>query len=133
MGLHLRPGPYMITILVHRTSRGVMPGKSGAKRVREQVVVYMDAADRSLLEDVVTKSGLSKTEIFRRGLRHIAGELLAERKPGSAFDYLIANATEDEFPSDMSERHDDYLYGTELPSATRPRKVADRPKRARLR
>lgn len=106
---------------------------SDAKRVREQVVVYMDASDRDLLEDVVRKSGLSKTEVFRRGLRQIAGELLTEGRPGSAFEYLIATATDGDSPRDMSERHDKYLNDALMGKSDTQRKVAERGKRARLR
>lgn len=110
-----------------------MPGKSDAKRVREQVVVYMDESDRELLEEVARKSGLSKTEVFRRGLRQIAGELLTEGRPGSAFEYLIATATDGDSPRDMSERHDEYLNDALTGKSSPRRKVAKRGKRARLR
>ena len=109
------------------------PKEKNPKRVREQVVVYMDPSDRELLEDVVRKSGLSKTEVFRRGLRQIAGELLTEGKPGSAFEYLMATATDADSPRDMSERHDEYLSEALLGKSGARRKVAERGKRARLR
>ncbi|HEV8357296.1 MAG TPA: hypothetical protein VGQ17_11075 [Gemmatimonadales bacterium] len=87
-----------------------MPPKKPT-RVRQQVMVYLDARDRALLEEVAEKTGLARTEIFRRGLRKFAGGALGEKKPGSAIDLLIATATPDGFPPDVAERHDYYLYG----------------------
>jgi hypothetical protein len=83
----------------------------GPKQHREQVVVYLHARDRALLEDLVAKTGLARTELLRRGLWHLAGETLGKAKPGSAFEYLIATATDIDLPPDLSERADYYLYG----------------------
>lgn len=82
------------------------------RRVREQSVVYMSAADRELLERLADETGLPRTELFRRGLRKLAQELLSEGGPGSSVDYLVGIADETDAPSDLSERHDDYLYGS---------------------
>jgi hypothetical protein len=87
----------------------VAAGKS--KRVREQVVVYLDARDRKLLDEMTEATGLPKTELFRRGLRRLAEDILSETEPGSSLRYLMATAAEDEFPPDVAERADDYLYG----------------------
>lgn len=81
------------------------------RRVREQAVVYMSASDRELLERLAEETGLARTELFRRGLRRLAEELLEERAPGSSVDYLTGIANETDAPADLSERHDDYLYG----------------------
>ncbi|MES2178998.1 MAG: hypothetical protein V4550_14150 [Gemmatimonadota bacterium] len=80
------------------------------KRVREQAVVYLDERDSALLDAVAQKTGLAKTELFRRGLRRLAEEMLSGPKAGSSLAYLIATATDDA-PSDIAERHDFYLYG----------------------
>ncbi len=80
-------------------------------RVREQAVVYLGAGDRELLERLAEETGLPRTEIFRRGLRRLADEMLAERGPGSSLDYLAAIAGETAGPDDLAERHDHYLYG----------------------
>lgn len=85
--------------------------KKKANRVREQAVVYLDAADKELLQRMAAKTGLPKTELFRRGLRRLAAETLTESKPGSSLGYLIATAADDGFPEDIAERHDDYLFG----------------------
>jgi hypothetical protein len=37
------------------------------KRVREQVVVYLEPRDREMLEKIAAETGLSRTEILRRG------------------------------------------------------------------
>jgi hypothetical protein len=80
-------------------------------RVREQVVVYLDRSDRELLEEMVERTGLAKTELFRRGLRLLADEALEHRRAGSSLAHLVATATEDDFPPDVAARHDEYLYG----------------------
>jgi hypothetical protein len=86
-----------------------MPSKR-PKRVREQVMVYLDSRDRALLEAVAEKTGLARTEIFRRGLRQFADDALPGRKAGDSIEWLIANAV-DGGPRDLAERHDYYLYG----------------------
>jgi hypothetical protein len=89
-----------------------MKGKSSKpKAVREPVMVYLDAPDRDLLAQMVDRTGLAKTELFRRGLRRLADETLTEKKPGWSIEYLIANAADDGFPPDVAERHDYYLAG----------------------
>lgn len=81
------------------------------KRVREQVVVYLDDRDRALLEQMAEKTGLARTELFRRGLRRLADETMGEKKRGSSLAHLIATAADDGFSPDVAERHDEYLYG----------------------
>jgi len=88
----------------------IMP-KREPKRVREQVMVYLDARDRALLEKMTEKTGLAKTELFRRGLRRLADETLGENRPGSSLRYLVSTASDDGFPPDVAERADYYLYG----------------------
>ncbi|MGH7541201.1 MAG: CopG family transcriptional regulator, partial [Gemmatimonadota bacterium] len=81
-------------------------------KVREPVQVYLDRADRSLLEEVAERTGLSRAEILRRGLRRVAGELLKEMAPGTAFEQLVGALGDDpSLPADLAERHDAYLYG----------------------
>lgn len=81
------------------------------KRVREQVVVYLAAGNRALLEEMAEHTGLAKTESFRQGLRRLAEETLTGTKAGSSLRYLIATAAKDEFAPDVAERADEYLYG----------------------
>jgi hypothetical protein len=106
-----------------------MPKKP--KRLREPVMVYMDARDRALLERVAKQTGLARTELLRRGLWQLASQGLGDTPPGTAFDYLVQTASEQETPPDLSEHADDYLYGGgyerwfgEKKSATTPKKRA---------
>ena len=80
------------------------------KRVREQIVVYLDARDRALLEQLTKATGLAKTELFRRGLRRLADEALTGNAPGFSLRQLVATAQNDDFPADVAERADEYLY-----------------------
>lgn len=77
------------------------------RRVREPVQAYLDEADRTLLEEVARRTGLSRAEIMRRGLRAFAQQALIERKPGWSLEHLIGAIPDG--PADLSERHDEYL------------------------
>lgn len=81
------------------------------KRKRDQVVVYLEPGDRALLERLCARTGLSKTEVFRRGLRRLEEDERERGEPGSSLSYLVHTAKDDGFPADVAERHDDYLYG----------------------
>src|SRR4051812_47967394 len=70
-----------------------------AKRVREQAVVYLAERDRALLEELVRESGLSRAELFRRGLWALAQQMRGTAGP-SAFEELIAGAPDFQGPSD---------------------------------
>lgn len=83
---------------------------SSSKRVREQAVVYLGQRDRALLENLAKETGLSRTELFRRGLWALAAQTFGS-KQSSALEYLITNASDADVPPDLSERADDYLYG----------------------
>ncbi|MGH7645801.1 MAG: CopG family transcriptional regulator [Gemmatimonadales bacterium] len=88
-----------------------MAQKARSPRVREPVQVYLDPGDRALLEEAARRTGLARAEILRRGLRTIAQHLLAERAPGSGFEYLIGILGDDpSIPPDLAARHDEYLY-----------------------
>jgi hypothetical protein len=89
--------------------------KQKPKAVREQVVVYLDARDRELLEDLAERTGLARTELFRRGLRRLAAELPGGSEPGASLSHLIATAQDDGLPPDVAEHHDAYLYGGGYP------------------
>jgi hypothetical protein len=83
------------------------------KRVREQAVVYLGERDRTLLDDLAEKTGLSRTELFRRGLWALAAQIGVAAQPGSSINYLIATASQHSGPPDLAARADDYLYGGE--------------------
>jgi hypothetical protein len=78
--------------------------------VREQVVVYLDQRDRALLEQLTKTTGLAKTELFRRGLRRLADDALSGNAPGYPLRQLVATAANDDYPPDVAERADEYLY-----------------------
>ncbi|HWH52359.1 MAG TPA: hypothetical protein VN651_12510 [Gemmatimonadaceae bacterium] len=83
---------------------------SSSKRIREQAVVYLGQRDRELLENLAAKTGLSRTELFRRGLWALAAQAFGARE-ASAFDHLLAESDQVNGPADLSTRADDYLYG----------------------
>ena len=102
-------------VLVQVTShtymyRGAPMTKQAPKRVREQVVVYLDERDRALLERLTKTTGLAKTELFRRGLRRLADDALTGASAGYSLRQLVATAGNDDFPADVAERPDEYLY-----------------------
>lgn len=89
-----------------------MADRRRADRVREPVQVYLDGADRDLLENLARHTGLPRAELLRRGLRQLAQTELAERKPGWSLDVLIGAMGDDpRLPKDLSVRHDEFLYG----------------------
>ncbi len=91
-----------------------MSAKKSGRRVRAPVQVYLDPADRDLLEQVVRATGLSRAEILRRGLRRVADEALTERAPGWSLDRLVGpQGAAADLPKDLAERHDEYLYGSQ--------------------
>jgi hypothetical protein len=74
-------------------------------------MVYLEPRDRALLEKLVEKTGLARTELLRRGLWQLAGRELTGQEPGSGFGYLLKTASDADVPADLSERPDFYLYG----------------------
>ncbi len=77
-----------------------------AKRVREPIQVYLTADDRALLDDLAKRTGLSRAEVLRRGLRSFGAERAGSGSP--FLDYLLS-LRGDDWPADIAERHDDYL------------------------
>jgi hypothetical protein len=86
-------------------------------------VVYLDARDRALLEQLTKTTGLPKTELFRRGLRRLADDASARGAPGYSLRQLVASADNDDFPANVAERPDAYLYGQQYQRA-KPKKRA---------
>lgn len=76
------------------------------RAVKEPVQVYLDGDERALLENLAERTGLSRAEVLRRGLRSFGVEQAAGRSP--LFDFLLSLRGED-WPADIAERHDDYL------------------------
>lgn len=91
------------------------------RRVREPVQVYLDPADRDLLEEVAMQTGLSRAEVLRRGLRTFADRSLGTRAPGWSLEGLIGMLGGiSGVPRDLAAKHDEHLYG-----AKRGRSAAD--------
>jgi hypothetical protein len=106
------------------------------KVVREPVMVYLDERDRALLERVVVSTGLARTEVFRQGLRQMAGQALGDTPSGSAFEFLADTASDQDVPPDLSVRPDHYFLGggyEQWLKAKKTSKPAVAKKRARLR
>ena len=79
--------------------------------VREPVQVYLDSADKALLDRLSEQTALSRAELLRRGLRRLAAELDADALPGRSLLTLIGALGENAAPpEDLSVRHDEYLY-----------------------
>lgn len=92
--------------------------------VREPVQVYLAMDDRALLDRVAKKIGQSRAEVLRRGVRHLAAEVLADDSPMLAFIHEEAAAAwPDTTPVDAAEQHDRYLTdpAVKKPAAARGR------------
>lgn len=89
---------------------------------REPVQVYLDRHDLDLLDELIQRSGLSKAELLRRGLRRMADLEFGEASPGRSLASLIGalDGSDLPLPFDLSVRHDDYLYGRAAGSDDRP-------------
>jgi hypothetical protein len=106
---------------IHVQQKGInamSPSKKTPSLVREPVQVYLDQSDRALLDKVARKSGLSRAEILRRGVRRMAAELLADESPMLRFIHEQTPGTWPvDTPADAAEHHDRYL--TDAPTARR--------------
>jgi hypothetical protein len=80
-----------------------------ARRVREPIQVYLDADERALLDRMASETGLSRAEVLRRGLRRYAVEQRPGRSPMLEFLDYMESRQDLNLPTDLSERHDDYL------------------------
>lgn len=87
-------------------------------KVREPVQVYLTTADRKLLREVAAVAGMSAAEVLRRGLRRMAGEVLAEQSPAlRLLEEMNSAEWPDDLPSDAAKRHDDHLAQLTYPAA----------------
>ena len=93
-----------------------MKARKSDRVVREPVQVYIDAADRALLERAAHASGLSRAEVLRRGLHRFAAELLADTSPALAFLDSAASVAPNDPAADVAMRHDEYLADWEMAS-----------------
>ena len=81
-----------------------------SRAVKEPVQVYLDAGDRAVLDGVAERTGLSRAEVLRRGLRAWAAQQQGEAGPMlrfiremSALDWPL------DTPADLAVHHDRYL------------------------
>ena len=79
--------------------------------VREPVQVYLASDDRAMLDGLAERTGLSRAEILRRGIRSFAAEQSDGQSP--MLQFLLSLKGED-WPADIAERHDDYLVESYL-------------------
>ena len=78
------------------------------KRVKEPVQVYLDQADRALLDRLAEQTGLSRAELLRRGIRQLANDT-PDRKPGWSLLAIAGIVDDPGGPIDVSVNHDKYL------------------------
>lgn len=81
------------------------------RRIREPVQVYLDPADKQLLDRLSALTAVPRAELLRRGLRRLAAELSLEAEPGRSLQSLVGSLGDSQaIPTDLSARHDEYLY-----------------------
>ena len=92
-----------------------MPKKPRRAQVREPIQVYLAPDDRDLLDRAAHASGESRAEIMRQGIRRMTAEILGEADPMLALlrEMQARDWPADE-PTDVSERHDEYLAAANL-------------------
>ena len=84
------------------------------REVREPVQVYLDARDRAMLDAMAKRESVPRSDVLRLALRRLGDELLGPHRPGTAVSSLIGILDEaPDLPSDLAERHDEYLYAAE--------------------
>jgi hypothetical protein len=76
-----------------------------ARRVREPIQVYLTRGERTALETLAKKHGVSRAEVLRRGLKALARD--DSRSFYDAMDKLVGIVKRG--PRDLAERHDEYL------------------------
>ena len=87
-----------------------MPRKpKGTHRVREPIQIYLTEQERGLLDRVAGAAGLSRAEVLRRGLKRMGAEVLAESHPALQMLDELTKGWPAAMPSDVSQRHDEYL------------------------
>jgi hypothetical protein len=85
------------------------------------VQVYLDSGDVDLLENLARRTGLSKAELLRRGLRQLGARQLAKEAPGWSLDALTGSLGHAAgLPRDLAVNHDEYLYGERRTARRKP-------------
>ena len=83
------------------------------KNVREPVQVYLDEPDRRLLEELAIRTGLSRAELLRRGIRRLADAYRNMGETDALTNLIGALGDHSDLPQDLAENHDRYLYGAD--------------------
>ena len=95
---------------------------SKPKEVREPVQVYLDVRDRAMLDAMAKREAVPRSDVMRLALRRLGAELLGPHRPGSAVSSLVGILDPaPDVPSDLAERHDEYLYAGEPRVSERPK------------
>ncbi|MDE0358749.1 MAG: hypothetical protein OXN92_13585 [Gammaproteobacteria bacterium] len=96
--------------------------KSVKRRVAEPVQVYLRPAERDRLERLTAKLETTKSDVLRRGLEALEGQLSdPERHPVLEIIGMVSTA---HTPGvDVARAHDEYLAGTEAASWSRRQRV----------
>ncbi len=81
--------------------------KSQSRRVREPIQVYLNRAERAVLDRLARELGVSRAEVLRRGLVGLTGG--RESSDYDPLDDLVGAFDERRAPKDLAERHDEYL------------------------
>lgn len=83
---------------------------------REPIQVYLTAAERSWLDALASRDGVSRSEVLRRGIRRLMTESATEStSPTLRFlDLAAADPALARGPSDISSRPVDYLIDAQL-------------------
>ena len=79
-----------------------------AREVREPLQVYLDGRDRALLDTLAKRENLPRAEILRLALRRLGAEIREGGPDGMSA--LMGALDGTAAPSDLAERHDEYLY-----------------------
>ena len=96
--------------------------KSTARRVAEPVQVYLRPAERDRLERLTTKLDTTKSDVLRRGLEALEGQLSdPERHPVLEIIGMVSTAGTPGV--DIARAHDEYLAATESASWSRRRRT----------
>lgn|SRR5574341_683891 len=78
-----------------------------SKGVREPLQVYLSPAEREQLDRLAERTGLSRAEVLRRGIKSFAAEVQGVDSPMLRWIEKYGDA---DVPADLGSRHDDYLY-----------------------
>lgn len=84
--------------------------------VREPVQVYLEPEDRALLDRIAKKTGTSRAEILRQGIRRVGAEVLASDSPMLKLLTSAKVTGGSRAPADVALEHDRYLADLEQES-----------------